>query len=215
VVFHDETLNRMTGQPGHIAALSTDKISQIGLKGSGEPIPTLAEALELVAGRAPILIEIKHHGHTGGKFEAAILRAVEAYTGPFALMSFEPSSLTVLKHQAPHIPRGLVSEAYWLKPFWPHVSAAERLRRRLMLHSIRTAPHFIAYHWRDLGNPFLRLARRLSPKPLLTWTVRSPDEASLAKDRDADQIIFENFSPLLEITHMRDLRDMTDTGGHR
>jgi glycerophosphoryl diester phosphodiesterase len=195
MVFHDETLNRMTGQPGQIARLSTQDLGQFGLRGSGEPIPTLAEALALVDGRAPILIEIKHHGHTDGQFETAILKTLNAYVGPFALMSFEPSSLTALKQQAPHVPRGLVSEAYWLKPFWPHVSAAERLRRRLMLHAIRTAPHFIAYHWRDLGNPFLRLARRLSNKPLLTWTVRKPEEASLARERDADQIIFENYRP--------------------
>ena len=195
MVFHDETLHRMTGREGDIAALSAAELRAVRLKGSEDGIPTLAEALDCVAGRTPMLIEIKHHGDSDGTLEAAVLETVRDYAGPFALMSFEPSALMHLRRLAPDVPRGLVSEAYWLRPFWPHVSGFERLRRRLMLHAIRTAPHFIAYHWRDLRNPFLRLALRVRPRPLLSWTVRKPEESEIARGRRADQIIFEDFRP--------------------
>ena len=195
IVFHDEKLYRMTGQHGLISDMMPQDITPLTLKGSRETVPTLAETLDLVAGRAPLLVEIKHHGESDGRFETAILQVIEGYRGPLALMSFDPSALMHLKARAPGVPRGLVSEAYWLKPFWPTVSAGERLRRRLMLHAIRTAPHFIAYHWRDLRNPFLRIAMLLARKPLLTWTVRKPEQAATAFERRADQIIFEDFHP--------------------
>lgn len=196
IVFHDEKLNRMTGQKGLISDMTPAEIGRLTLKGSKERIPTLAEALEFVDGRAPLLIEIKHHGESDGSFETAVLETIRGYKGLFALMSFDPAALMHLKAEAPAIPRGLVSEAYWLSIFWPHVSAGERLRRRLMLHAFRTAPHFIAYHWRDLRNPFLRIAMLLSRKPLLAWTVRKPGDASIALARRAEQIIFEDFLPV-------------------
>ncbi|MEM8878298.1 MAG: glycerophosphodiester phosphodiesterase family protein [Pseudomonadota bacterium] len=195
IVFHDEKLFRMTGQRGLIGALMPHDITPLTLKGSQEKIPTLAETLDIVAGRAPLLVEIKHHGESDGQFEMAVLEVIQNYRGPLALMSFDPSALMHLKAKGPWVPRGLVSEAYWLKPFWPTVSAGERFRRRLMLHAIRTAPHFIAYRWRDLRNPFLRIAMLLARKPLLTWTVRKPDQAATAFERRADQIIFEDYRP--------------------
>ncbi len=59
LVFHDDDLPRLTGAEGLVSALGIDALSQLRIMGSAEPIPTLAELLDEVAGRVPLLIEIK------------------------------------------------------------------------------------------------------------------------------------------------------------
>src|SRR5690606_13589867 len=59
LVFHDDDLPRLTGAEGPVGAKGMDDLSQLRLLGTSEPIPTLADLLAEVAGRVPLLIEIK------------------------------------------------------------------------------------------------------------------------------------------------------------
>ena len=65
VVFHDETLGRMTGADGFISNYSYEDIKDLRLLKTQEKIPTLDEVLAFVDGRTPILIEIKNMGKVG------------------------------------------------------------------------------------------------------------------------------------------------------
>lgn len=67
VLLHDRDLGRTTTGDGHVDALPRAALSGIDA-GNGEPVPTLAEALALAAGRLRFDIEVKQPG-----IEAAIL----------------------------------------------------------------------------------------------------------------------------------------------
>ena len=59
MVFHDYDLIRMCGDEGYVVDRSAADLAELRLLGTAEPIPTLAEVLREVAGRVPLLIEIK------------------------------------------------------------------------------------------------------------------------------------------------------------
>ena len=67
VVFHDEKLARMTGKDGFISNCKYEDIQKLTLAGTKERIPTLQEALDLIDGKVPILVEIKNYGKVVGR----------------------------------------------------------------------------------------------------------------------------------------------------
>ncbi|MEA3047047.1 MAG: hypothetical protein QOJ53_1379 [Sphingomonadales bacterium] len=177
VVFHDYDLERLTEGDGALRTLGAAELGRIRLKGSDETIPTLAEILALVAGRAPLLIEVKSPGRRVAGLTRAVLRALADYRGPVAVMSFNPGIGRRLARLAPHILRGLVVTE-------DGQPRRRRIRRRLALWWSR--PDFLAYDIRDLPSRFAAAARL----PVLTWTVRNEDDRRRAA-RHADQIIYE------------------------
>ena len=117
VVFHDYDLNRLTDGKGSIRQRRTQDLGSIPLSGgSGEGIPTLERILGIIDGKVPLLIEIKDQdgslGPEVGILEAAVASAIEGYSGPLAVMSYNPHSVAAMQALAPDVPRGIVSEAF-------------------------------------------------------------------------------------------------------
>ncbi len=196
MVFHDATLDRLTAEAGPLRARSTAELGGIALTGSTETIPTLAQVLALVAGRVPLLIELKDQSGrmagSDGALEAATARALAGYRGPVALMSFNPDMVTRLATLAPKIPRGLVT-CGWTARDAPALPEAERARLRAIPDLARSGASFISHHWRDLARP--RVAElKAAGLAVLCWTVRSPAEEAEAR-RVAGQITFEGYLP--------------------
>jgi glycerophosphoryl diester phosphodiesterase len=174
VVFHDYELGRLTGEQGAVA-------DRVKLKEHDETVPGLAEILQLVAGRGPLLIELKARRGTEPPLCAAVLRALDSYEGPAAVMSFNPQAGAWFASRAPHVPRGLVVTEHEKR------GTRGRVERRLALW--RARPHFLAYDIRDLPSRFAS-AQRARGLPILTWTVRSRRDEEVASAY-ADQIIHE------------------------
>jgi len=69
VVFHDEEVSRTTNGKGKIHEMTLAEVKELDAGSwfspdfAGEKIPTLREAIELVHGKADILIDIKSKGH--------------------------------------------------------------------------------------------------------------------------------------------------------
>src|SRR5438128_7196401 len=59
MVFHDDKLDRLMGVPGRISQLAPTSLARLRYKGQDAHILTFAEFLALVAGRAPLLVEVK------------------------------------------------------------------------------------------------------------------------------------------------------------
>ena len=59
MVFHDDTLARMTGAKGKLNEYTCEELQQLHLGDSEETIPTFDQVLEVVGGRIPLLIELK------------------------------------------------------------------------------------------------------------------------------------------------------------
>jgi len=62
VVFHDGTLDRLTGATGRVADTGWDRLRELTVLGSGEPIPRLGEALEAVPADTGVNVELKGRG---------------------------------------------------------------------------------------------------------------------------------------------------------
>ena len=180
VVFHDYDLGRLTGEQGAVVDRTLAELRRIGLNGQGETIPSLAEVLQLVAGRAPLLIEIKAK-RPSAPLCAAVLRALDSYSGPAAAMSFNPEAGGWFGRHARHVLRGLVVTEHDKR------SLRGRIERSLALW--RTRPDFLAYDIRDLPSRFAS-AQRARGLPVISWTVRSRRDEEVASAH-ADQIIHE------------------------
>lgn len=194
MVFHDYDLRRLTGQPGRIAARMPEELSRLTLTGGGDTIPTLAEVLALVAGRVPLLIEIKDQdgamGPSVGALERRVADVLKGYDGPVALMSFNPHSVAALSEAAPERSRGITTSAY--KPEdWPLIPAPVRDRLRAIPDYDATGASFISHEAADLDRP--RVAElKTAGAAILTWTIRSP-EADADARRIAANVTFEGY----------------------
>lgn len=165
VVFHDWTLKRLTGQTGAILARTAAELAQVRLQGGADIIRPLLQLLSQIAGHVPLLIELKSRRQVPyAPLCRAVLRALQDYAGPVAVMSFDPRMVRWFASRAPHIVRGLVmteeTDRYW------HAG----LRRHAWLWHAR--PDFLAYDVRDLPSRFAA-SQRARGLPVLTWTVRT------------------------------------------
>ena len=187
VVFHDDTLDRLTGESGPTERRSAAQLGTITLKVAGgadttETIPSLRQVLAQVGGKVPVLIEIKSDRKVRiAALCLAVRRVLEGYTGPHAVMSFDPRVSRWYWRHSPHTVRGLI------------VSEGEdralpgKIRRRLWLWHAR--PDFLAYDVRDLPSRFAAAQRRRG-LPVATWTVRKSEHDERA-EAYADAAIFE------------------------
>src|SRR5205085_441821 len=125
MVFHDDILDRLTGEPGRISLLSPTALARLRYKGQDTPILTFAAFLELVAGRVPLLVEVKTNTATPLEpFLDKIARQARAYKGPIALMSFDQDVVAALAKLAPTVPRGPVVGSHQLPKRWWATPAA-------------------------------------------------------------------------------------------
>lgn len=196
MVFHDYELDRVTGVTGQIKRRSAEELGQIRLTGSADCIPRLSEVLACVAGRVPILLEIKEQsrvmGPVNGDLERAVAAELRGYDGPVAVMSFNPASVAALAAAAPDLPRGLTSGSYD-DPEWAPLGPVNLDRFRALDGFDQMGCCFISHYHKDLADPAVA-ALKARGVPVLCWTIRSP-EAEAAARRIADNITFEEYLP--------------------
>ena len=165
VVFHDWDLDRLTEEQGPVAARTMAQLANVKLRGTIETIPTLPALLELVAGRAALLIELKSRkDRSVVPLCRAVLRDLEGYAGPHAVMSFDARVGRWFAAHSPETVRGLVVSEANARTF------GAVLKRHLALW--RSKPDFLAYDVRDLPSRFAA-AQAARGLPVLTWTVSS------------------------------------------
>jgi glycerophosphoryl diester phosphodiesterase len=194
VVFHDETLDRLTAETGRVAARDAAELLAIPLKGSNDRILSLDGLLALVDGKVPLVIEVKSTWGRDHRYEANIAARLKTYRGQVAVMSFDPDCVAAFRRLAPALPRGLVSERFDDKQHWSHLSPLRRFAMRHLLTAAVARPNFIAYDIKALPACAPRLGHDLFGLPLLTWTVRTEAEKERAR-RYADAMIFEGVVP--------------------
>ena len=129
--------------------------------------------LRLVAGRVPLLIELKS-SPLWPALERAVLDALHGYEGELAIQSFEHRTLR-------HLDRCDV----------PH--AVGHLWRRRARPAAGLEPAFFGCHVDGLASRAVR-RRREAGAVALAWTLRSPEQAQRAL-RFVDNFIFEGWIP--------------------
>jgi glycerophosphoryl diester phosphodiesterase len=191
VVFHDWTLDRLTGQPGVVSENPFATLERLRLCSTEEKIPRLEEVLELLGDHTAILIEIKNRGAAGNR-EAAISKVLQKHTGTFAIQSFNPRTLIWFRKHCKDVPRGQLSCRFETDPM------AEWKKWILANYgtNLLTRPHFLGHQWERLPALAPSFLRNVLKIPIIAWTVRSESEQKMAR-RWTDNIIFEGFLPTL------------------
>lgn len=189
MVFHDADLMRVCGVEGKIWDYTCAELQQMKLFNSDETIPTMAEALELVDGRVPLLVEYKLD-----KVDTAVCaetqKLLDNYQGAYMIQCFHPFALLWYEAKAPHIARGYLS-----KDFMKEKGADANILDFLLSHMILNfamKPDFISYQFSDASHPALQWAQLIGAKTAC-WTLKSQEDYESVKGQ-FDHYIFDSFA---------------------
>ncbi len=193
VVFHDDTLDRLTEGHGPVGGCSLAELKATPLHGTADRIPTLEDLLEAVDDRVPLVIELKSLFTGDRRLEERVAPILAAYRGRSVIMSFDPASMQAMRRLAPRLPRGMIADRFDSPADRETIPTWQRLAFRHLLYAPLVMPAFVAYDVNALPANAPLLARHLGLK-LLTWTVRTEAHRATAR-RYTDQMIFEDFDP--------------------
>ncbi len=192
VIHHDLNTQRVCGVNAVIEQTAYADLPRLP---DGEPIPLFEDLLTLIAGKAPLIIELKHHSEYKRTVREA-LRLLERYEGTYCLESFHPIILKTLRGLAPQLLRGQLSSGNLSKEIKPMQAF---LLKHLLLNRF-SRPHFIAYDFSHSRTPSLWLNRLLFRPLLIAWTIRNQKDLDEALKR-YDTAIFEGFLPSSNPSH--------------
>jgi glycerophosphoryl diester phosphodiesterase len=191
VVFHDGDLRRICGGQGDLLHFTYEELKAFPLP-DGTVIPLFSEALAQIAGKAPLIVEIKHHG---GAVQNAILalNVLRGYAGPYCMESFHPLAVRHLRQHAPKVLRGQLADGRrWnsrKKTLFSHLAL-----KHLLVNAIGR-PHFVAYSYPDDHTLAMWFMKHVFRSLLAAWTVR--DQSTMKKARKGyEMTIFEGFLPM-------------------
>lgn len=193
-VFHDDALERLTNASGDFKIFSKTEIGSLSLKGTSDHIPTLSEFLDVIAGRVPLICEIKSRFDGSIAAVQRVAEVIASYEGPIALKSFDPIMVEATEHHAPDRPRGFIGESVYDDPEWDFLSAEQKKDFATLQSLDAMKLDFLSWYIKDLDHPTPQLARGSLGLPIMSWTVRTADQRIKAQ-RYADQIVFEGFLP--------------------
>ena len=188
MVFHDKTLERMCGVEGNVWDYTSQELQQMTLLGTEYTIPTLQQAVELIAGQVPVIVE-----HKMDLVDTAICQSsynvMKDYQGNWCMKSFDPRALIWYKSNAPEVIRGQLSAQFWEdeqysgKPLYVAMG--------YMVANVLSRPDFISYYYEHKDNISLKICRLLGAQTAC-WTIQSQMDFDSLKD-EFDIVLFDNF----------------------
>ena len=171
VVFHDANLLRLYGENLAVCNLTAQELGEYG-------IPTLKDALDLIDGKVPVIVELK--GESGDISVAPIAAEIlDEYVGDYCVEAFNPLILKWFKDCRPDVVRGQLSMKFSKDG---KKGPKYFLLEHLMLNFL-SRPDFIAYDHKDTPKISLTLCRKLFNAPVVAWTVKTADEWSKCADK--------------------------------
>jgi glycerophosphoryl diester phosphodiesterase len=194
MVHHDHVLGRLNEGAAPLRDKTAAALKAVTFNGTAERMITLAELLTLVAGRVPLLLEMKSRFDGDMRLPARTAEVVQNYAGPVSVMSFDPDQVAAIADIAPGLPRGIVAERWYTHKEWTPLSSRQKWVMGHLLHAFRTRPHFVNYAVKDLPVAAPLIARFAFGLPLFAWTVRTDADRKRAR-RWASQMVFEGFRP--------------------
>jgi glycerophosphoryl diester phosphodiesterase len=194
MVHHDHVLGRLTEGSAPLIEMTAAELKAVKFKDTGEQMMSLSNLCNLVAGRVPLVIEVKSHFGGDRKLVTRMAEVLASYDGPAVGMSFDPDQVLALRELLPSRPRGIVAERTYEDEYWAKLTQAQRDSMLYLRHGFQTQPHFVAFKVDHLPAPAPWIARNLFGCALLTWTVRTAEQRARAAQY-ADQMIFEGFVP--------------------
>lgn len=190
VVFHDYTLERVCGVDGKVRDYTYQELQQFTLCGSKERIPKLEEVLRLVAGKIPLIVELKVEW-TDLSLCPIADKILKQYKGQYCIESFNPLAVGWYRKNRPEVVRGQLSEA-----FLQDVEYKGRLYFFLqnLLMNFISRPDFVAYNHKHGHILSRRICSKFFKSTAVAWTIKNEQELERAKS-SFDMFIFDSFIP--------------------
>lgn len=183
VVFHDDDLNRLCNKRENIEDVSYDFLKDLNLYESNEKIPLLKELLDEVAGKIPLIIEIKKHKNIG-LLENILLEMLKEYKGEYFICSFEKDILLWLEKNKPKEIRGLIFESLPIK-FKKYEKIA------FLYKYFKSKADFISLEDKLIDSSIYDFCKK-KELDIVVWTIK--DKKSFQNiDKKVSAVIFENF----------------------
>jgi glycerophosphoryl diester phosphodiesterase len=196
MVHHDHELGRLSEGSGPLVGKTMTELKALKFKATDEQMMTLGDLCAMVAGRVPLVVEVKSHFDGDRRLVRRMAEVLSSYSGPVVGMSFDPDQVDALREIMPKLIRGIVAQRSYDDGYWEKLTQEQRDTMLHLKHGFRTQPHFVAYSVQQLPALPPWIARHVFGCPLLAWTVRTPEQRATAA-RHADQMIFEGFTPEL------------------
>ena len=191
-VFHDSKLVRITGQTGVIEDLATEDLKNYHLRGTDQTIPEFREVLELFAGKAPIIVELKSYNNNYAALCEAACKMLDGYDGLYCMESFDPRAVRWLRKNRPDIVRGQLSEN-WIGQDLPY-PAILKFAMTYHIGNVYTRPDFIAYKFEHRKTFGVGICRKLMGLTGVSWTIKTREQYDTAV-AEGWIPIFEGFEP--------------------
>ncbi|MDO5520427.1 MAG: glycerophosphodiester phosphodiesterase family protein [bacterium] len=191
VVFHDYTLNRVTGVDRKVSDLTLSELKQLRLCKSDQQIPTLEEVLQLVEGMVPLIIEFKVERLDLALCDKAI-PLLDQYNGIYCMESFNPLVVRWFKKNRTAIMRGQLSDQFIKEKEKGNKIVLYGLAK--LLFNFLGRPDFIAYNHKYASTFSLRVIKHLFKLPIAAWTVKNQYDHDNNRHH-FDYIIFDSFTP--------------------
>ena len=183
IIFHDMTLDRMTGKTGLVETRTAQELIRMPLN-SGGTLISLEQLLEVWPTSLPLLCELKIDGSTDAQeFAKTVSRLLSEASGPIAAMSFSEEAVSALSDT---LTRGqLIAPSGMME--------AEAFAASIARYEASHAD-YLACHFTDASHALVQSAR--TSRPAVIWTVT---EAELCQNLShlVDSQIFEGFDPAL------------------
>lgn len=192
-VIHDASLKRTAGVGVNIETLTTKQLSDYRLEDTEEGIPTFGQVLDLVNGRAPMIVELKSENVNFAELSLAACKMLEGYQGVYCIESFDPRCIRWLRKNCPEIIRGQLAHNS-LRERQSPVPYVLRFIMTNLLSNFWNRPDFIAYRYKDRNRLSVRICRKLWKIQGVTWTLDTQEAFNKAVQEEWIPI-FEGFEP--------------------
>lgn len=189
IVFHDHTLDRMCGVEGRVCDYTVAQLKELHLGNSDEKIPTVKEAMNVIGGQTPVIIEYKPiKGQTKVcKLTEFLLRE---YEGTYCIESFHPLAVLWYKFNRPNVIRGQLCMKFGKDEEFGKMRYYPLRTLSLLLTNVLTRPDFISYKWSDYKSLPLKICEKFGAM-LVAWTIQSEEAFNEARDH-FDLFIFDS-----------------------
>lgn len=195
VVFHDDSLKRMCGVDKLLNQCSYEELQSYRLVDTEERIPLYEDVLKAIAGKVPIVMEVKPEGDwkTTTMMAAKLMdHYVKTYHGEYCMESFHPMAVRWYKKNRPDVIRGQLSSDYFRENTTK--SFVEKFFLSCLLMNAFSRPDFIAYNHKFADQLSYRILRKLFSAEHVCWTIKNQHELERAK-KVFQVFIFDSFIP--------------------
>lgn len=188
VVVHDSVVTSPDGTRLLVRETDSERLRGVELGPTKEPIPTMAEVLDLVDGAVPLVVDVRRWGfERDDRLERQVAGLLSGYPGPAVVQSFDPLAVWRLRRLAPDRAVGQASGE--LRSRGGLVS----LLGQAMPTNAVTHPDFVTYELTMLPSRWTTFWRRRGI-PVLAFPVESEEAADRARQL-ADNFFFGGFVP--------------------